>query len=235
MVSRTLARAPKVIVLDVDDTLYLERCYVRSGFRAVGDHIRDTTGVEGFAATAWRLFEQGERGSIFNQVAARLGVPAAETDVAAWVAVYRQHAPAIELLPDARAMVESCQRNGIAMAVITDGPPVSQRAKLRALNLPSAVGPVIVTGEHGETWAKPAESAFSFIESVTTLAPDVHVYVGDNPEKDFIAPRARGWLTYRVRRPGSLHEALRSRDDVDTEAESLEPIVHQLLSNRGAS
>ena len=32
-----------------------------------------------------------------------------------------------------------------------------------------------------------------------------YVYVADNPRKDFLAPRALGWRTLRVRRPGGEH------------------------------
>src|SRR5690606_41459193 len=45
-----------------DDTLYLERDYVRSGFHAVGEHLRRTHGVDGFSRRAWELFESGHRG-----------------------------------------------------------------------------------------------------------------------------------------------------------------------------
>ena len=36
---------------------------------------------------------------------------------------------------------------------------------------------------------------------------NLHVYVADDPLKDFAAPRQLGWLTIRVRRPGGLHYA----------------------------
>jgi putative hydrolase of the HAD superfamily len=32
-----------------------------------------------------------------------------------------------------------------------------------------------------------------------------YVYVADNPRKDFLAPRALGWRSARVRRPGGEH------------------------------
>ena len=37
--------------------------------------------------------------------------------------------------------------------------------------------------------------------------PDGFVYVADNPRKDFIAPRALGWRTVRIRRRGGEHVA----------------------------
>lgn len=45
-------------VFDIDDTLYLERDYVRSGFRAVGEWARDRFGCDDFAARCWSRFEE---------------------------------------------------------------------------------------------------------------------------------------------------------------------------------
>ena len=50
------------------------------------------------------------------------------------------------------------------------------------------------------------------------------VYVGDNPAKDFVAPRALGWRTVRVRRHGQLHHEVPSGDDVDVEITSLDQL-----------
>ena len=61
------------VVFDIDDTLYLERDYVRSGFRAVGEHVARSTGVDGFSDLAFALFEQGLRGHIFDETLLRLG------------------------------------------------------------------------------------------------------------------------------------------------------------------
>jgi len=44
------------IVLDLDDTLYLERDYVRSGFKAVDQWLRMHKSFNDFYEEAWRLF-----------------------------------------------------------------------------------------------------------------------------------------------------------------------------------
>ena len=59
----------RCVVLDIDDTLYLERDYVRSGFEAVGQAL----GEQEFGPTAWRVFLEGGRGDTFNQTFSRLG------------------------------------------------------------------------------------------------------------------------------------------------------------------
>jgi len=50
-----------VVVLDMDDTLFLERDYVLSGFAAVDAVVAKEHGLKGFSESAWRLFCAGVR------------------------------------------------------------------------------------------------------------------------------------------------------------------------------
>src|SRR3546814_20288325 len=86
-----------VIVLDLDDTLYLERDYVLSGFRAVGNWLEAHHEIRTFAGSATELFEAGRRGDIFDAALARLGVSPSPEMIQRLVAVYREHRPAIRL------------------------------------------------------------------------------------------------------------------------------------------
>jgi hypothetical protein len=49
---------PQCIVFDLDDTLYLERNYVHSGFRALGEWAKTSLGVPDFADRASRLLAE---------------------------------------------------------------------------------------------------------------------------------------------------------------------------------
>lgn len=213
----------RCVAFDLDDTLYLERDYVRSGFRAVGEWARERLGVEGFSARAWRAFEQGARGSVFDETLVDSGVAPDPAVVRAMVEVYRAHEPAIELLPDAREAIGLVGRP-CDLAVVSDGPAASQRAKARVLAAHDWAKVIVLTEEHGEGFAKPSPRAFEHVElSLGCVGADC-VYVADNPGKDFVGPHARGWRTVRVRRPRSLHAALESDADVDVEVASLEAL-----------
>lgn len=190
----------KVVVLDIDDTLYLERDYVRSGFAAVGHYVLQEHGLAGFGETCWSLFEQGVRGNTFDQATSMHGI---DLPIAELTNVYRCHEPQIELLPDARDFLNAIQHLGTA--IITDGPPESQRAKIRALGLSKWISSFIITSESGDEWAKPAPRAFQHVEHVFGVNGSDLCYVADNPIKDFIGAQERGWSCVRVRRAGSLH------------------------------
>lgn len=194
----------RTLVLDLDDTLYPERDYVRSGFRAADGWLRGRRAREGFFAAAWTLFEAGRRGRIFDEALDQLGVPEAAALVPQLVDVYRAHEPEIALFPDAVALLDWAAGRH-ALAIITDGHAAVQRRKLRALGLEARVPEIVVTDELGRDCWKPHPAAFERVMRRFGGAPDGFIYVGDNPRKDFLAPKRLGWRTVRVRRPGGEH------------------------------
>jgi len=211
------------VILDLDDTLFLERDYVISGLTAVGEYLAATRGTGEFADVAIALFENGVRGTTFDQALGRLGIEPTEQLVAELVGVYRRHAPGIGLLPDAERLIARLE--GRYLGVVTDGPLDSQRAKARALGAPGWAELIVYTAELGPGYGKPHELAFSAHEDRTGLAGDQFIYIADNPAKDFGGPKARGWTTIRIRRPGSLHAEAASGTDVDREVVSLDELA----------
>ncbi|MFV0526930.1 MAG: DegT/DnrJ/EryC1/StrS family aminotransferase [Acidimicrobiales bacterium] len=194
-----------VVVLDVDDTLVLERDYVRSGFAAVGRHLAVTRGWGGIAAELWRGFEAGVRGDAFDRALAGRGHDPDPGLVEELVAVYRTHRPDLGLCPDAARFL--ARLGGRPLAVITDGPVSSQRAKVDALGLGDGTALVVATGELGPGRSKPHPAAYERVERLLGANPGRCWYVGDHPGKDFVVPLERGWQAIRIRRPGSLHQA----------------------------
>jgi putative hydrolase of the HAD superfamily len=223
----------RCVAFDVDDTLYLERDYVRSGFSAAGAWASRQLAVEGFVERAWSLFERGHRGRIFNEALIELGVRPEPQVVDALVRVYREHTPAIALLPDARRCLGEL-RGRIFLAVITDGPAVSQRAKVEALGLPALVDMVVLTSELGDGLEKPHPRAFELVQAAAGVEGALCAYVADNPAKDFMAPRRLGWRTVRVVRPLGLHAGRDSGADVDSQVATLDDLT-SALSRRAAA
>lgn len=215
------------VILDVDDTLYLERDYVKGGFAAVGEHVHKEAGVSGFARVAWRLFQEGRRGRIFDQAMCELGLDSSALAVADLVAVYRSHTPEIQLLGDSRATIEQLCGRGVPLGVITDGPAASQRGKIAALGLERYMAIIVVTDELGPGAGKPSDVGFRMVQEALGLPGSSLMYVADNPVKDFVAPHALGWRTVRIRRRGSLYASVDSGNDVHTEHNDLSLLYPQ--------
>ncbi len=198
------------IAFDLDDTLYLERDYVRSGFRAVAEDAVAGTSVPADEASKflWDGFLAGVRGSSFNDLLARYPEVAAQRSVPDLVRVYREHPPTIDFLPGAEALLQEIQGLGVPLAVITDGPLASQAAKAEALGVARYADPVVLTDAWGQDFWKPHVRAFEHVAERFALPHDRLVYVGDNPLKDFHAPTALGWRSARLRLAGQVREKL---------------------------
>lgn len=196
-------------VLDLDDTLYRECDYVCSGFRAVDNWFVEHSSIRGFFDHAWDLFKQGVRGNIFDQALHRLNAYNPDR-IQEMLHVYLNHLPDIQLLPDAKEFIE--RHKTTKMALITDGYSVAQWNKIRALKLKQYFQSVIVTDDKGKAYWKPHPWAYTHVQQ--ELPASSCIYIGDNPAKDFDAPRKLGWRpSIRVRRPGSLHDEIATPRD----------------------
>lgn len=189
-------------VFDIDDTLYLERDYVRSGFESTGIWAAKWLGCEDFAERCWKHFMDGHRGSIFDKVVQELqGCPNPEL-ISTLVEIYRTHLPAISLAEDAAEALQSISLIA-PIAVISDGPITSQSQKANALELGRFAFPVLLTGIFGRQFHKPHPRSFQYVQQ--THSARAYFYIADNPHKDFTAPKELGWVTVRVRRPEGLY------------------------------
>ena len=225
-----------VVAFDLDDTLYLERDYVRSGFAAVGGWLATERGVRGFEACAWRLFENGRRGDIFDRVLPRLGIEPERALIQRLVRVYREHLPRIRLEPAAADLLARLT-DRCRVAILTDGFHETQRRKIAALGLEPRCRPIVCTDRWGRDHWKPCPRGFEHIQEALAAPPGRCIYIGDNPAKDFRAPRSLGWRTLRVRHPQGEHAAVVAAsplDDADATVTSLAQVsVSELLAQDG--
>lgn len=193
-----------VVVFDLDDTLYLERDFVRSGFAAVGAWLAEHHGVGGFETHAWELFLAGRRGDVFDRALPRVGLEPQPALVQRLVTVYREHRPQIRLAPEAADLLGALDGR-CRLAVLTDGYHDTQRRKIAALGLETWCEEVVCTDRWGRAHWKPSPRGFVHIQRAFDAAAEDCIYVADNPAKDFRAPKALGWRTLRVRHPLGEH------------------------------
>lgn len=195
----------RAVAFDLDDTLYLEREYVRSGFHAVDDYVKATYGIHGFGDMCWRLFVAGQRGLVFNQALIDLNPGALAIPVGDLVSVYRMHFPSISLRPDIGSTLARL-RPTVRVGVVTGGHIISQVQKVHALKIAQAVDTIVYAGCLGTEFDKPHAWAWRAFQASVRLSGPQIAYVGDNPDKDFAAPVRLGWQVVRLRQTGSLHE-----------------------------
>lgn len=201
------------VIFDLDDTLYDEIDYCRSGFRAVARFLTKLSTVpctDDLFGCLWRHFTQGNRTSTFNATLDELGIAHDDCLIAQLVEVYRTHRPDLTLPADSRLTLETLKKTH-RLALLTDGYLPAQKLKVLALGLESCFEAIVYTEELGRAFWKPSPAGFEALLQQLDVPANRAVYVGDNEAKDFIAPNELGMLTVELRRPARLHSAADQR------------------------
>ncbi len=172
------------VIFDLDDTLYPERAYVKSGYKAVAEYL----GNPGYADKLYGYFEEGK--NAFDELLSEIGK---EDELAKVLEIYREHKPEISLYPEFEKLIDALKSKGIKIGIVTDGRPDGQRNKIASLGLDRKADEVIITDELGGIqFRKPCDIAFRILQTRFRLPFEEILYVGDNPTKDFVAPMQLG-------------------------------------------
>ena len=177
----------QIAIFDLDDTLYSEKEYIRSGFHEVAQYYPTVKEME---KKLWSAFERGEQAIDF--VLKSEGIYSKEK-AAKCLEVYRRHFPKISLYPEVKSMLQELKENSVRLGIITDGRPEGQRAKIAALGIEDLFKKIIITDELGGTiFRKPNPVAYEIMQAHFAVPYNQIVYIGDNGSKDFLAPLQLG-------------------------------------------
>lgn len=188
------------VVFDLDDTLYSEKTYVKSGFHAVANLLPEAAHAE---EALWELFQAGQ--PAIDALLRQLGIQD-ERRRQACLEAYRTHLPSISLYPDAEELLVRLREKGIRTGIITDGRPCGQRAKISSLHLSSLVDEILITDElGGPQFRKPNDLSFRVMQRRLQIPFQQMVYIGDNIQKDFAAPVSLGMSVIYFRNPEGLY------------------------------
>ena len=174
----------KGVIFDLDDTLYSEKQYVRSGYKKIAEYL----GKKDACDKLWGYFEAGK--PAIDAYLEEIG----ETDKKVeCLNIYRNQMPEITLYDGVKEKIQELKNKGIKIGIITDGRPEGQRNKLKALGLDELIDDIIVTDELGGIqFRKPNDISFRIMQNRWRIPFEQIVYVGDNPNKDFQAPKQLG-------------------------------------------
>ncbi len=177
----------KVVIFDLDDTLYNEVDYVKSGFRQVARILPD---VKNVPERLYELFKNGKRA--IDELLQEEGIVSEEVK-AECLEAYRNQMPDITLADSAKDLLRRLKVKGFSLGIITDGRPEGQKAKIRALGLNNLIDEIIITDELGGIeYRKPNPKAFETMRGFFDVKFEEMCYVGDNISKDFVAPDILG-------------------------------------------
>jgi Predicted hydrolase (HAD superfamily) len=237
----------KVILFDLDDTLYKELDFVYGGFKEVCWHLAnkyDKDEEELYKYAIDVLNNQG-RGKIFNTICEQYNI---QEDINKLIKIYREAKPQISLYDDAEYILKYLKlklKNDeliymidnmelpCGIGIITDGKASVQWNKIKLLGLEKMVDKIIVTDDYGVEFWKPNEFAYIEMLKYFNCKKDESLYIGDNPNKDFIGARKVGMKTIRIIRDigDHMNTFLEKEYEADFVVRDLREILKYICSN----
>lgn len=186
-----------ILVFDLDDTLYEEITFVKSGFKQVAKYLQEKHKIpcqESFQLMLECLSKDG-RGSIFNKILSQYGLYS-KKNVTKCISIYRNHKPDIKLFKEAESALKRFPN--IPLYIVTDGNKIVQSNKVIGLGLSDKVKFTFITHRYGIKNSKPSPYCFLRICEKEKALPHEVVYIADNPNKDFVGIKPLGFKTVRV-------------------------------------
>lgn len=213
------------VVFDLDDTLYDEIEYCKSGLTAVSEFLADSPGRKSpdrIFTALWDQFTAGNRSKTFNAALDTLGIQYDDERIQELIRVYRCHTPKIALPADSRNVLSELKAK-YTLALLTDGFLLAQQLKVQALGIEGYFKMIVYTEQLGRECWKPSPVGFEKIIQSLNELPARMVYIADNEKKDFIAPNKLGFSTVQLIRPARLHTSVATESGA-----AAQYIIHQI-------
>jgi putative hydrolase of the HAD superfamily len=169
-----------IFVFDLDDTLYSERDFEKSGIEYVYNYFE----IKHISLDSIL----NNRKNWIDQI---INVTNKEITIQIVLDIYRYHLPSIELYKDSKFFLDMLLSHGNEMSLITDGRSITQRNKLKALGIESYFKNIVISEEVNSE--KPSDYNFNLV--MNNKCPENYIYIADNPKKDFITPNKLGWTS----------------------------------------
>jgi len=186
----------KILSFDLDDTLYEEKQFVLSGYKAVSKHIGliSCCNEKIIYDIMVDIFNTEGREDLFNKVLELQGINT-NYEVKNCLKIYRGHTPKIYLNKGLRKKLNKYKNESY---LVTDGNRFVQRNKIKALNIENSFKKIFITRDYGVKNEKPSLKVFKIISKMEKIDLSSIVYIGDNPAKDFVNLNKHGALTIQV-------------------------------------
>lgn len=166
------------VIFDLDDTLIYEIDFLKSAYKEISEFLNDD---EVYEIMIEKYF-LGE--NVFEFLEKKYLVKKEEL-----LHIYRNHIPTIELIDGAKELLQNLVNKNCRLGLITDGRSITQRNKIKALQIESFFDKIVISEEIGTT--KPNMDNYTIFSHSNAQ----FYYIGDNITKDFVTPNHLGWTT----------------------------------------
>ncbi len=194
----------EAVIFDLDDTLYSQKEFMRSGLRKVAERLPQVRNCYNRMCAA---LEKGEMPIEYVFKKEKINDPQLLREC---LDLFIEHEPTIELYPCVADCFRKLRKQKMYLALVTDGKIVMQRNKIKALDLEKYLDEILVTDElagHGNVheFRKPNDIAYLIMRKRLGIALRNMAYVGEDPKLDFDAPQKLGMVCYQFVNPDRLY------------------------------
>ena len=196
----------KIVVFDLDDTLYKEVDFMKSAFMEIAQGIEADDTADIIAKKMLKWWKDGN--NVFQHLIKTYHL---NLTIDSLLSKYRSHFPSLLLDEVTKNLLQMLSEKAV-LGLITDGRSNTQHNKIAALGLNAFMNQedILVSGDRDKenglnvlkgnnSWEKPSELPFKYFMSRYSINynPSIvnYYYIGDNPSKDFSAPNHLGWAT----------------------------------------
>ena len=187
-----------ILVFDLDDTLYDEKQFVYSGFLEVANWISEMSKTSSniiYESMVKDLSMNG-RGEVFNN-ALKIYFHKTKKNIKRCISIYRLHKPRINLEKDVVDLLMELGKT-YKLYIVTDGNKIVQNNKIKSLDVEKYIKKAFITYRYGLNASKPSLKCFEIIKNIEKINWQELVYIGDNPNKDFVNLNKVNAITIRV-------------------------------------
>ena len=197
-----------VVVFDLDDTLYDEIDFVKSGFKEISKYLKN----KDYYKFMLDEFYKNGSGKVFNKLIDQFDL---DISLQKLIEVYRFHIPDISLPLESIELLKFSQQ--FKTALISDSHYIMQKNKYIALGLSDYIEyPVFTDFYHTK---KPQEKAFKMVME-HFIDESEYIYISDNPKKDFIAPNSLKWKSIRYKNSLGIYKEYKNNANYEVENRS---------------
>jgi putative hydrolase of the HAD superfamily len=190
------------IVFDLDDTLVKEIDFLKSAFFEIASAIES----DGYSLYNQMMVWYLEKENVFQKLVHLYP----DLNIDSLKIKYRNHLPNFEEYSYIKDFLIELKQKEYKLGLITDGYSVTQRNKIKSLGLENVFDLIIISEEFG--FEKPCEENYKVFHQFNS---DFYYYIGDNFNKDFVAPNNLNWITIGLVNDGknihtqdfSMHES----------------------------
>ncbi|MCD4743987.1 MAG: HAD family hydrolase [Desulfobacteraceae bacterium] len=181
----------EAVIFDLDDTLYPEWSYIKQGFWAVSEKLREDLclhrkySLNQVYEILENIFFNKTRFKIFNYLPEF--IPEFEIDESyianTLVPTFRFAKKRLECYPDVKSTLNQL-RGTVKIGMLTNGNANVQNCKIDLLKIRKYFDKIEISGNYSEEKAKPSTFMLRKILDIFEVKPHNAIYLGDNPETD---------------------------------------------------